>query len=233
MQDKGYVYILVNPAFRENWVKIGKSSRPVNIRSKELDNTAVPLPFDIYATLCTVKYSEAENLVHSFLTQFTNRRIRSNREFFNVKPKEALDIFYKVKSLIDDAEIDEVYKHAKKEQAKPVKKKQAKNNLHLFYCTRGGCNAIGYMGDNEKFVVMAGSELRNGVCAGLKPQSQEKRQAFIDTYCTQEQGKIILKEDYTFSSPSAAAAMMAGGAADGWYQWKDAENKTLHEIYRK
>ena len=30
----------------------------------------------------------------------------------------------------------------------------------------------------------------------------------------------------------AAAAMMAGGAADGWYQWKDAENKTLHEVHR-
>ena len=31
------------PAF-EYWVKIGKSSRPVDVRSKELDNTAVPLP---------------------------------------------------------------------------------------------------------------------------------------------------------------------------------------------
>ena len=38
----GYVYILTNPSFREDWVKIGKSSRPVDIRSKELDNTAVP-----------------------------------------------------------------------------------------------------------------------------------------------------------------------------------------------
>lgn len=40
-EEKGYVYILTNPAFRENWVKIGKSSRPVDVRSKELDNTAV------------------------------------------------------------------------------------------------------------------------------------------------------------------------------------------------
>jgi len=30
----GYVYILTNPSFREDWVKIGKSSRPVDIRSK-------------------------------------------------------------------------------------------------------------------------------------------------------------------------------------------------------
>ena len=56
MKEAGYVYILTNPSFKEDWVKIGKSSRPVDIRSKELDNTAVPLPFEIYATLKTVKY---------------------------------------------------------------------------------------------------------------------------------------------------------------------------------
>ena len=44
MKEAGYVYILTNPSFKEDWVKIGKSSRPVDIRSKELDNTAVPLP---------------------------------------------------------------------------------------------------------------------------------------------------------------------------------------------
>ena len=52
-KESGYVYILTNPSFREGWVKIGKSSRPGNVRSKELDNTAVPLPFEIFATMKT------------------------------------------------------------------------------------------------------------------------------------------------------------------------------------
>ena len=52
----GYVYVLTNPSFREDWVKIGKSKRFPNIRSKELDNTAVPLPYEVYAKLKTVKY---------------------------------------------------------------------------------------------------------------------------------------------------------------------------------
>ena len=59
-KEIGYVYILTNPSFREDWVKIGKSSRPVDVRSKELDNTAVPLPFEIFATIKTVKYNEVE-----------------------------------------------------------------------------------------------------------------------------------------------------------------------------
>ena len=36
-KEPGYVYILTNPSFREDWVKIGKSSHPVDVRSKEED----------------------------------------------------------------------------------------------------------------------------------------------------------------------------------------------------
>ena len=39
-------------------------------------------------------------------------RIRNNREFFNVSPEEALDIFREVALLLDDAEIEETYKES-------------------------------------------------------------------------------------------------------------------------
>ena len=109
MKEAGYVYILTNPSFKEDWVKIGKSSRPVDIRSKELDNTAVPLPFEIYATLKTVKYNEVEKLIHKTIDRLTDLRIRQNREFFNVAPAKALDILKDISTTLDDAEIDEVY----------------------------------------------------------------------------------------------------------------------------
>lgn len=108
MQDdlkQGYVYILTNPSFKEDWVKIGKSSRPVDVRSKELDNTAVPLPFEIFATMKTCKYNEVEKLVHKTIDRLTDLRIRQNREFFNVAPQIALDIFNDIASTIDDAEV--------------------------------------------------------------------------------------------------------------------------------
>lgn len=103
----GYVYILTNPSFKDNWVKIGKSSRPVDIRSKELDNTAVPLPFEIFATMMTSKYNEVEKLVHKTIDRLTDLRIRQNREFFNVSPQTALDIFRDIAHAIDDAVIIE------------------------------------------------------------------------------------------------------------------------------
>lgn len=232
-EQKGYVYILTNPAFRENWVKIGKSSRPVDVRSKELDNTAVPLPFQIYATMCTVKYAEAEKLVHKYIERFTNLRIRNNREFFNVKPEEALDIFYDVQLVIDDAEI-EVFQDKAPKPKRKSKKDQAKPAEHIFVCTRAGSNAQGYyVKESGEFVVLAGSELRSGECANLKPEGISKRHAFVENYCTQTDDKTVLNADYTFSSPSAAALMVIGGSANGWTEWKDANGKTLDEVYRK
>lgn len=110
--ETGYVYILTNPSFREDWVKIGKSARPVDIRSKELDNTAVPLPFEIFATINTVKYNEVEKHVHKTIDRLTDLRIRQNREFFNVPPQVALDIFYDIAKMIEDAVVT-IYKDNK------------------------------------------------------------------------------------------------------------------------
>lgn len=104
---------------------------------------------------------------------------------------------------------------------------------HLFFCTRAGSNAQGYfVEETEEFVVLAGSELRSGECDSLKPKSIDKRKAFIEANCSQAKGKIILNSDYTFPSPSAAAAMVVGGSSNGWTRWKDADGKTLSEVYR-
>ena len=109
MKESGYVYILTNPSFKEDWVKIGMCSTSVEQRVKQLDSTGVPLPFEIFATMQTSKYKQAEKLIHSFISKFTNLRIRNNREFFNVKPEEALEIFKQVATVLDDAVIDETY----------------------------------------------------------------------------------------------------------------------------
>lgn len=101
-KEPGYVYILTNPSFREDWVKIGMTQN-MEERLKTLDTTSLPLPFKKYATLQTSKYEKAEKHVHHFIETFTNLRIRDKREFFNVKPEQALKIFCEVAELLDDA----------------------------------------------------------------------------------------------------------------------------------
>lgn len=103
-KPKGYVYILTNPSFREDWIKIGKSVRRVDVRSKELYNTAIPLPFEIYATMKTASYTKVESMLHKIL-EGTGTRINKQREFFNVKPDVALKAFRDIADLLEDAEV--------------------------------------------------------------------------------------------------------------------------------
>ncbi len=136
-KSQGYVYILTNPSFKEDWVKIGKSSRPVDVRSKELDNTAVPLPFEIFATMKTIKFNEVEKLVHKTIDRLTDLRIRQNREFFNVAPQIALDIFNDIANTIDDAEVTlyrdnkpiEKHEDVKKEPKREKKRERFKFSM--------------------------------------------------------------------------------------------------------
>ena len=136
MENKtGYVYVLTNPSFKEDWVKIGKSMKPPNMRSKELDNTAVPLPYEVYATLETAKYNEAECSIHELIEKIHPKlRIRKNREFFNIKPEDAVGILEKIARLLDDAKV----KYYREERStvstgKRKNKKEQKRPAFSFY----------------------------------------------------------------------------------------------------
>ena len=100
----GYVYIFTNDSFRDDWVKIGKTTN-LKERLKTLFNTSLPLPFKIYATLQTSKYDKVERIIHKQIDRLTDLRINQNREFFNVHPSQALDIFIDQAQLLDDAVI--------------------------------------------------------------------------------------------------------------------------------
>lgn len=108
MGEKGYVYVLTNPSFNDDWVKIGKSKRLPEVRGRELYNTAVPLPYEIYATLQTEKYNEAERMIHRSIDRISDLRINKSREFFNIAPEAAYEILADIKELLGDEAILEL-----------------------------------------------------------------------------------------------------------------------------
>ena len=108
--NEGFVYILTHPCFLPNIVKIGKTQGAVEDRAKQLFTTSLPKEFNIYATLRTSKFSETEELMHDY---FNAKRISLKREFFNISPAEALDVFRKVQRLLSDGEITEDWKRQK------------------------------------------------------------------------------------------------------------------------
>lgn len=87
----GIVYVPTNPAM-PGLVKIGMTTRDnLDARMRELYGTGVPVPFECkYA--CKVKASDCAKIEKALHTAFAPNRININREFFQIKPEQAMAI---------------------------------------------------------------------------------------------------------------------------------------------
>jgi len=225
--NKGYVYILTNSSFRENWVKIGKSSREVDVRSKELDNTAVPLPFEIFATLKTTKYNEVEKNLHKIFTDLADARIRKGREFFNITPQKALDYLKDQAEIIDDAELnipdyEETEKTGRKKNV--YKGKYKVNTDEIFYFAKDTTDARMKVIDGDRYIVLAGSKIDPNIYSN-ENAVRKLREENTDKL---DDGTTIA--DIEFSSPSTAGEFVVGGAANGKYYWRTKNDKKLADF---
>lgn len=63
--------------------------------------------------------------------------------------------------------------------------------------------------------------------------SWHDRDRLVKEYTVEVDGKLLLENDKTFSTPSAAAGFCLGRNSNGWLEWKDIDGKTLDDIYRK
>ena len=96
MNDNGYVYVLINPSM-PNLVKIGKTTREPKERAKELSSTTgVPVPFIVVYDEFFENCSKAEQYIHTLLAD-GGFRVSTNREFFEISVKEAIDAVMQTK----------------------------------------------------------------------------------------------------------------------------------------
>lgn len=231
---KGYVYILTNPSFREDWVKIGKSSREVDVRSKELDNTSVPLPFEIYATVQTAKYDELEAKLHKILTDLADLRIRKNREFFNITPEKAFMYLKDLAELTDDAVInspdDELEKGHNVSGRKTYRGKYSVS-FQGPYCMINGLSDAKMMVRNGEYVVLEGSKIDPNLYSDAERINAKRNECaeYLDA------GKTTVIKDIPFNSPSYAAEFVRGGASNGKYYWRTEDDHPLNDfiVYEK
>jgi hypothetical protein len=81
--DEGIVYILSNEAM-PGYFKIGLTKRnDISDRLRELDNTSVPVPFQLHYAARVPDCRKLERTLHFV---FGEKRRRLNREFFTINP---------------------------------------------------------------------------------------------------------------------------------------------------
>jgi hypothetical protein len=86
----------------------------------------------------------------------------------------------------------------------------------------------------DGFVVLAGSTGPLDETASFQGTSEQRlRHRLLQDGTLTKDGQLVrLARDYAFTSPSAAAGVMAGTGYNGWVVWKDGQGRTLHENER-
>ncbi len=87
-----------------------------------------------------------------------------------------------------------------------------------------------YLADSNELVVLKGSKMNPKLRSSCDAGIAKERDNLVKT------GKVKnyeFKEDVTFSSPSTAAAVIAGGNSNGWDLWRDSRGRKLKDIIKR
>lgn len=115
----------------------------------------------------------------------------------------------------------------------PIFEEIKKERKNLFYCK--GKGAIAEWELNEDWItIFKWSKANIEETATAGDWVIGMRRKLIEKGILKKDGDFYtFTENYTFSSPSASAAVILARRANGWIEWKDLNNKTMDEIMRK
>jgi hypothetical protein len=102
-----------------------------------------------------------------------------------------------------------------------------------FFLKGRDCEAQGYP-STEGFVVLAGSKARAEEVASIHGFTSELRADLQEMGLLVPEGPHLrLTQDYTFTSPSSAAAVFMARTANGRIEWSDAAGNTLKTLQER
>ena len=103
----------------------------------------------------------------------------------------------------------------------------------LLNCRGKGLEAKGFE-STQGFVVKAGSQAMLEVVPSMQEHARvayDKRQEVIENGVLKPSASCyVFDQDYSFTSPSMAAAIVLGRSANGRVEWKDTQGRTLKEL---
>lgn len=112
----------------------------------------------------------------------------------------------------------------------------AKNDLNaqsLLFCNGKGISATGFE-SNQGFVVKVGSMAHFETVPSMKEYLRGiydlRIELIANGVLVQDSGAYTFSQDYAFTSPSTAAAVVLGRNANGRIEWKDSMGRSLKDL---
>ena len=243
MADKAFIYILTNKAFSgHNWVKIGYA-KDVEKRRKSLSTTAIPFPYEIYATYeIEASAGIADKQLHKLITRLNpSLRLAENREFFEMTPEAAFDLLEALAVIHNRKDKLIRYSGGKPVIAEPqstetpMEQNQGLPLLKDYHDlvqmkTRGGIAEMSV--DTGSFVLKAGSVIKLRF-EQSNPARKKHEEDLSSGLLLRKGDYAILQSDKEFPSPSAAGQYVTSNPIDGWAKWRAPNGKTLDEVAQR
>ncbi len=104
----------------------------------------------------------------------------------------------------------------------------------VYRCTGAGSDARAQY-TPEGMTVLAGSKARAEVAPNFasKPAFQTRKKLIESGILKLDGTHLLFTENFTFTTPSAAATMVVGNNVNGWEAWLTEDGKDLDEMIRK
>ena len=228
------VYFLtgINPESNENSIYIGEAesvkTRLKDHLSKDFWNHSIFfISKDDNLTKAHIRYLEGRLIQ---IAKNANRVAVMNSQGSGAKlpesDREEMEIFLeKMQQVLPALGVDAFVQNS----APPEEKKKKQKTL---ICKIKDAKATGYLTPNVILVLAGSSAVLNERSSAQKwPSVMNQRNKLIEEKVLVQEGSVyVFKKDTEFSSPSAAAATIHGGSANGLTAWTNQSGKSLKEM---
>lgn len=235
MAKESLIYIITNPDFAENCVKIGYTT---DLKGRLATfNTGAPKDYEVFATYDVPEISnhKPDKMLHALLTKLDpTLKVNPNKEFFYLYPEEAYDIL-KYIAIMHDRESSLHLLGTYKKRAPSTKTGNTSSASSVSKGNLYTASEAKLLSDGSgNYTLLKGSVLHkwNG-----NPINEEYKKQQDDLLANggavMVKGKIVTQVDLAFKSPSGAANLVYCHNTNGWRIWKNKDGKTIDEIERK
>lgn len=115
----------------------------------------------------------------------------------------------------------------------PIFEESKKEKQNTIFCKGKDASAVGEYAEDGLTVFMD-SKAQPDETFTISSSAHQMRDALLTNgILMAENGVLVFTENYTFNSPSTAAAVVLGRSANGWIEWKDKNGLTLTDKYRQ
>lgn len=153
-----YVYVLSNPSYPNDYLKIGWTRYNPRIRAKSLQTSGIPTPFVIEYVIITSDGSKLEHQIHEYINEY---RVNDKREFFKISKDMLTKILTEelvleltpVDEIVEIKETNVVIKKTKTKQVIELEElyKTLEKSAHVFFGKINKINGDIVVTHNEKY----------------------------------------------------------------------------------